>query len=166
MGGLGGRVGWVGWTRSSVSSTHFLSVCRRSTPGSITGDLNVHVDLGEMKMNAILHSFHLVRFVSVPTHDHNGYLDVIISDSDRKPEVVTVDDLGPSDHFLMIWLLIYHHQTQSTPRSAAVREITFKSTHPSADFRNQSCVIQPERKTIRITWLSGTTWSSKNCWMN
>ena len=31
-----------------------------------------------------------------PTHDHNGYLDVIISDSDRKPEAVTVDDLGLS----------------------------------------------------------------------
>ena len=37
------------------------------------------------------------------THDHNGYRDVIISDSDRKPEAVTVDDLGLSlsDHFLV-----------------------------------------------------------------
>ena len=54
-----------------------------------------------MKMNEILDSFHLVQFVFVQTHDHNGYLDVIISDSDRKPEVVTVDDLGIADHFLV-----------------------------------------------------------------
>ena len=55
-----------------------------------------------MKMNAILDSFHLV---ALPTHDHNGYLDVISFDRDHKPEVVTADDLDLSDHFLVTWLI-------------------------------------------------------------
>ena len=42
--------------------------------------------------------------------------------------------------------LIYHHQTQSTPRSAAGHGRIFKSTHSSADFRNQSCAIPQNTK--------------------
>ena len=78
-----------------------------SLPVTITGDMNVHFKLNDntniKKMIDILETFRLTQHISVPTHDRNGYLDVIITDKEHTRVSVSVDDLALSDHFLVTW---------------------------------------------------------------
>ena len=78
-----------------------------AAPVTITGDINIHfertTDIDTCKLKKALTSFGFDQFVSSPTHELGGILDVIIAPCDHQPEYVTVVDVGLSDHMLVSW---------------------------------------------------------------
>ena len=83
------------------------SIVTFSLPVTIRGDLNVHFELNDdtnpKRMIDSLEMFQLTQHILVLTHGRNGYLDVIITDEEHTTVSVSVDDLGLSDHFVVMW---------------------------------------------------------------
>ena len=84
------------------SYQEFLSTF--SLPVTVTGDINIRLDRiadsNTAKFTSLLESFSIAQFVTEPTHQLGGLLDVVITGPDNTPQDLSVVDVGLSDHML------------------------------------------------------------------
>ena len=75
----------------------------------INGDINIRLDRATdphtIKFTALLSSFGLVQHVSQSTHSQGGTLDVVIMRDDQQLSLLTVRDVGISDHSFISWCI-------------------------------------------------------------
>jgi hypothetical protein len=92
-------------------------------PIYIVGDFDICLDRPDdphtEQLRLLVDCYRLVLHVTGPTHQRGGTLDAVIThDTDGRPQCLTAEDFGLSNHFLLRWEVSV---TQPTPYSVYVR---------------------------------------------